>query len=270
MDRRAALEMLESARSDANDLRLPEFAEALDYLETDDEARETFARRREQDRQIAEAMQDVPVPEDLKARLLSGLANGSVARADAPGQPAKSRRRWLLSACVVMAGCLLAGLGIWFFGEKPASQLALHQVESEAPFDESEVAALPEFAGNFTPGRPENLWSSENRFTFSSPAKGFLPDSEGAHRVAVYEFFFRDPQGRQPGELRGVMLVLPKSELSELPESQSFSEGAYIIQPAKPRVAIRSWTQGDRVYICMVPIQHFEALGRVFNSAMPS
>ena len=267
MDRRAALDALEVVRPDADDLHEPEFAEALAYLETDDEAREIFARCRDLDLQIAAAMEDVPVPGDLKARLLSALAGETEAKAvpvEAAAPPPARSRRWVLSASVVVASCLLAGLGLWFFGEKPATLLSLQELEAEAPFEETEIVRLPEFAGSFTPAPPNGLWASERWFAFST-AKGYLSDSEGAHRVAVYEFSFHDPEPRHPGRLRGVMLVVPRSELSNPPESLAFFDGAYVTHQAKPRVAIRSWTEGESVYICMVPIQHFEALNRVFD-----
>ncbi len=84
--------------------------------------------------------------------------------------------------------------------------------------------------------------------------------------MAVYEFSFRDPQGREPGILRGVMLVVPAAELDAVPASTSFFGAAYETVDTKPLVAIRTWTEDDLVYICLVPIQHDEALSKVLDS----
>jgi hypothetical protein len=272
MDRRAALDMLELVRPDADDIQHPEFQATLAYLETDEQARQAFAHVQRQDRQIAQAMSEVPIPDGLKARLNSFLANQTEDKstyAEPLARPAAKTRRWMLSASVVVASGLLAALGVWFFGEKPQALLSLQELEAEALYEAADLAKLRDFSGEFEPVRPnDDRWMSDTRFAFSSPAKGFSPSPDGSDRVAVYEFFFRDPQGREPGELRGVMLVVPKSELREQPESVSFFEGAYTTHQAKPHVAIRSWSEGDLVYVCLVPIQHFEALNRVFDGTI--
>ncbi len=162
-----------------------------------------------------------------------------------------------------MASCLLAAWGVWYFGETAKTPLSLAELEAVAPFAAQDLAQLANFSGSFDPVKPDGLWKS--RFQFSAP-KGFSPDRGGSDRVAVYEFRFRDPQQRSPGELRGVMLVLPRSELAEPPESKTFFDGAYVTNQAKPNVAIRSWSEGDLVYVCLVPTQDFEALNRVFDA----
>ncbi len=229
----------------------------------------TNLRRRDQDRRIAEAIQDVPVPGDLKQRLLGVLEEDPVRVADESSEVKKpaSRRRWMLSALVVLASSFLAAVGIWLFYEPEPELLTVQELETDAPYTETEFARLSEFSGSFKPTLPEGLWVSDRRFTFSGP-KGFAPTPEGADRVAVYEFHFRDPRQPRGGVLRGVMLVLPKSELEVVPESQSFFDGTYVTTQAQPRVAIRAWTERDRVYLCLVPIADFETLSRTLESPL--
>ena len=104
MDRQAALDRLELIRPDANEFHAPDFAEAVAYLETDESAGETFLRQQEQDRQIAAAMDDVPVPKGLKEQLLESLSEDcsqSARIAETPAGPKTTRRRWLISTAIV-------------------------------------------------------------------------------------------------------------------------------------------------------------------------
>lgn len=271
MDRQTALDKLELLRPDANAFQDPDFAEALAYLETDESARAVFARRQEQDRQIAIAVQDVPIPEGLQERLLQSIDEQESADsnrvAGKPAPPKMARRRWLISALIVMASCLLAALGLWLFQPPAPELLTLEELELTAPYGEQEFSQLDAFEGDFEPAIPGNLWRSERRFTFSSP-KGFSPDRKGRDRVAAYEFFFRDPQKKHAGKLRGVMLVVPASELQSVPESTSFYGTSYKTVRTQPHVAIRSWKEKDLVYICLAPIQHDEALGNALDSTL--
>ena len=270
MDRQAALDQLELIRPDANEFHAPEFAEAAQYLETDESAREVFLRRQELDRRIARAVRDVPVPEGLKGRLLAAMAENPAGEeapvAELPRGFKTTRRRWLISALVVTASCLFALLGVWWFHDPEPKLLALGELERDAPYSEAEIAELKPFQGEFEPALPAGLWSSA-RFGFTSPAKGFAPNRAGSDRVAVYEFTFRDPKNPQAGELRGVMLVVPKSLVDAAPASSSFFGSAYKTKntDTEPHVAIRSWTENDLVYISMTAIKDDEALGNVLN-----
>jgi hypothetical protein len=260
---------LELIRTDGSEFQHPDFAEALALVESDEEAREIFARRQRQDREIARAMEAVSVPEGLKDRLNAALANETVDKsraAEVSTLPKRFSRRWILSACVVMASGLLAAIGVWFWGERPEPLLNLAELANEAPFEEAEVANLSAFQGSFDPVKPGDYWMSDQLFAFSSPAKGFTPNREGSDRVAVYEFFFRDPRPQIPGTLRGVMLVIPQSEVADKPESQRFLDGNYVTYQSRPTVAVRSWSEGGFVYVCLVPIEHYEALTEVFDA----
>ena len=71
------------------------------FLETDDSARAVFTRRREQDRQIAVAVQEIPLPSGLKDRLRLALFEEKTTEATVVVEnrtnPRTSRRRWLAS-----------------------------------------------------------------------------------------------------------------------------------------------------------------------------
>ncbi len=206
------------------------------------------------------------MPGDLKQRLVAALEENPVRVPESsPGEKSPVRRRWMLSALVVLASSLLAAVGIWLFYEPEPRLLTVQELENSAPYTEAEFARLQAFSGPFEPRLPEGLWVMDRRFHFSS-AKGFAPNPEGADRVAVYEFHFRDPRQPRAGVLRGVLLVLPKSGLEAAPESQSFFDGTYTTTQAQPRVAIRAWTERDRVYVCLVPMADFDALSRALES----
>lgn len=269
MDRHTALDRLELIRWDANDAQDPDFAEALAYLETDEQARETYARRNQQDRQIAESMRDVAVPEGFKSQLLAVLADTQATETTAVAEPPRaklSRRRWILSAVTVMASCLLAALGVWWFQEPAPALLTLQELQSEAPFEESALAELEPFQGSFEPSLPGGLWMSPSQFSFSSPPKGLFPDRDGADRVAVHEFSFDNTGDRNRGKLRGVLLIVPKSALDSVPAYNSYFGTTYTTNPTHPHVAIRTWTEDDWVYISMVPIEHDAALNEALRS----
>ena len=213
-------------------------------------------------------MQDVPVPGDLKRRLLAALAEDPVGVAEtSPAEKPPVRRRWMLSAFVVLASSFLTAAGIWWFYQPEPERLTVQELENDAPYTEAEFARLGTFSGSFKPSLPEGPWVIERLFSFSAP-KGFAPLRGGADRVAVYQFRFRDPRHPRAGVLRGVMLVLPKSELKAVPESQSFFDGTYVTTQSQPRVAIRAWTERDRVYLCFVPIADFEALSRSLETPL--
>ncbi len=267
MDRRTALDLLELVRSDANDLRDPDFAEALAYLETDESAREAFMRQQEQDEQIAQAMQDVPVPSGLKNRLLAELEKEAKPQPK-PATAPNPKRRYVLSALAVLSLGVVAAIGVFLhLQENPPELLTLHQVETQIPFAEAELAKLSPFAGEFEPTLPDGLWQSERRFTFSSSVKGLISNPQGKHRAAVYEFAFRDPLARQPRKtLRGVMVVVPKSELEAPPRYTSFlDDGTYRNLQSDPHMAIHAWSEENLVYVCLVRVEHFEVLKDVLD-----
>ncbi len=179
MDRQTALDQLELLRMDGEEFQHPDFAEALAFLASDEEAREIFAQRQLQDREIAQAISAVSVPQGLKSRLEAALAIETAPHAKAPSVssvPAKPNRRWILSASVVLATCLLAAVGVWFWGERPQTLLSLTELMNQAPYDETELAKLSNFDGEFDPAKPTGLWTSDRLFAFSSLAKGFAPN----------------------------------------------------------------------------------------------
>lgn len=269
MDRQTALDKLELIRLDANDAQDPEFADALAYLETDEPAREMYARWQRQDREIAAAMRDVAVPEGFKSQLLSVLANSQTTEKTELAEPPQmkvNRRRWVVSALAVMVSCLLAALGVWWFQPQPPALLTLQQLHTEAPFEESEIARLQAFQGQFEPTIPGGLWASPSRFEFSPEPKGAFPNREGVDRVAVYEYSFYAADARNIKKLRGVLLVVPKSDLESVPTSHTYSGTTYITVPTHPHVAIRTWMENDLVYISLVPIEHDAKLSEVLRS----
>ena len=71
MDCHKALEFLDCIRPKSDDLELPEFAEARAHVESCESCQQEFASRQEFDAAIAAVVQEVAVPESLRAELLS-------------------------------------------------------------------------------------------------------------------------------------------------------------------------------------------------------
>ena len=140
MDRQPICELLENCRPGSGDLAEPEMAEAARALAEDPQLRAIFERMQRQDRLLAEAFQQVDVPDDLEQRLLDKLAGlqpasptmgsslrpdrsitspfTSTSTADSTSRKRRSRRNWLV-ASLAIAGSFLLLLG--WFSQRPVS-----------------------------------------------------------------------------------------------------------------------------------------------------
>jgi len=77
MDCRTALEILEVARPDSDDVKQTELAWAQAHLDSCPRCEEAFCNRQALDRRIGRLMRDVSVPWDLKHKLLQAATNGN-------------------------------------------------------------------------------------------------------------------------------------------------------------------------------------------------
>jgi hypothetical protein len=268
MDIRAALEKLDVVRPGSLDLDDPDLADAAAAL-SDEEIRRRFEQRQAFDRAVAEAMHDLPVPDDLRGRILGALAAAQPEPIQAAVRPVArperiSRRRLLWQAVAGAAAVLAAGGVSWWVAGPGGDQLTLAELQSQAPYESDEIAALPEFSGEFRPEWPQGGWLVERRIEFVEPARGFSIHG-GNHRVAVYEFHFRDPRSPRQEPARGVLLVLPAASLADPPTARSYSGGVYNPVGSRPHVASRAWREDGLVYVCLVPLRDDEALTRALQ-----
>jgi anti-sigma factor RsiW len=96
--------LLGACRPNGADATDPEFAEALLQAERDPALKEWFAAERRTDATIAASLQSVPVPADLRSRILTG---GRVSR---PRPWFSTRHLWAIAAMIVA----FAGIGSWY------------------------------------------------------------------------------------------------------------------------------------------------------------
>jgi hypothetical protein len=275
MDIRAALEQLDVVRPGSADLDDPDLADAAAAL-SDEEVRRHFEQRQGFDRAVGEAMRDVPVPDDLRGRILDALASADDANAERPAaspavQPERVSRRRLLWQSAAGVAAVLAAAGVWWWvAGQGGERITLAELQSSAPYESGEVAALPVFAGAFDPQWPQGGWLVERRIDFALPARGFsVPVSvggeDGADLAAVFEFRFRDPRNPRGEPARGVLLVLPASSVADPPSARSYSGGVYNPVRGRPHVVGRAWRENDLVYVCLVPLRDDEALARALQ-----
>lgn len=271
MDIRAALEKLDVVRPGSPDLDDPDLADAAAAL-SDEEVRRHFAQRQAFDRAVTAAMRDVPVPDDLRGRIFDSLAAAQPGTVR-PGtvRPAReperiSRRRLLWQAAAGSAAVLAAGGVLWWAVGQDGDQFTLAELQSKAPYESDEIAALPKFTGEFRPEWPQGGWLVERRIDFEQPAREFSVHEAGsAGDVAVFEFHFRDPRSPHRPPARGVLLVLPAASLADPPTARSYSGGVYNPVGTRPHVASRAWREDGLVYICLVPLRDDEALRRALR-----
>jgi hypothetical protein len=115
--------------ADAND---PEFSDALTQAERDPTLKAWFAEQRSTDSAIAARLKAVPVPADLRSRILTG---GRVSRP----KPWFSTQRILAIAAVL---AIFAGLASWFTGARRTDNVASNPVTGPRPASEWQDTAM--------------------------------------------------------------------------------------------------------------------------------
>ena len=262
MDCRTALELLEVARPDSEDLDDREFASAAAHLESCPQCARQFRNVQVFDRKVGQVLRDVTVPPGLKEKLLEECQAGSCLaeqsdRLERPSthskgnQPSRtsarsvSRRqyiRYVVSAVV----CLMAGCAAWWvFRADVPNKLTLKQLRSCLASRDFVLDDLQEFDGNFDAEVPVGGWQSGGVF-FTEPTRGFQWDREKKHVIALYEFRFVG-RGRSPQ--RGILMVIPLSSVEDPPKASYFSPSFAIYHPV-PNVA---WKSNGLVYVCLIP-----------------
>ena len=253
MDCRAALEILDVVRPDSADRTEPEVASAAAHAEDCPRCEERFRSRQEFDRRIGRQMRAVPVPSDLRSRLLAAIRDadvptgGSELPAVVPAEPIatrreRGRRRARLVAIASTALCLMAAVTIFVAQMSTAARWTLAELQREARGAWEQADQLPRFQGTFQPLLPEFGWQTSRSIHLAQEPHGFPPGTV-PHPAAVYEFVLAGPR-----PVRGILLVTKTEFVANPPESQAFNARGVGSGP----MGVVSWTEGDLVYVCVI------------------
>jgi hypothetical protein len=286
MDCRQALQILEFDGGDAGDslaeiYSAEERAAAEAHLESCPACARTLANRRDLDRTIGQVMRAVPVPRGAQQRLLARLSELETAEADTvptaevgrngqpfpamvpsvrPARPIQappltSRRRFLkrlvpLSALVV---ALVGFFGVvWLF----MPSFSVEEVSGAlAKVDFESLGTLPDFTGKDAAAHlPSDSGWERLKWKRGTEARG-LPLASNV--IAVYGFDVPKTRraGADPGAVRGLIAVIPRSRIRNLPEADSLATASplsgYLQAQIGESVCV-AWQQGDFVYVCLI------------------
>jgi hypothetical protein len=214
-------------------------------------------RRQERfDLDIGRICRDVPVPDDLKERLLACLKPEPVAAGEPaavgptretqpaaePGARSASRwkRRRVMATVLVTAGLVAAGLSVWFVVFEARGNVHVDEVVQLVLADGHDLLDLPAFT-SFSREVPLALPATMDTRWLVTP-----PRQPSGQDAAVYRFSV-NLAGRK---LKGCLIVIPRRFVRDgLPVATSF--------PSFPGQAVykhgyctTSWVEGEFVYVC--------------------
>jgi hypothetical protein len=156
--------LLGSFRPNGADSADPEFSHALAQAARDPALNQWFQDQRQFDSAIAASLQSLPIPADLRSRILTG---GRISRINRPASWRLPRRRWAIAAMLV----LFAGLAV---------QVSLRSRHASAQWQNEALTALSGLVSgreNFDATSPRvaelQQWLRAN----GSPVTGDLPAS---------------------------------------------------------------------------------------------
>jgi hypothetical protein len=270
VERNVALEILKAWPLDESAVLTADQEAALRLLEEDPELDRAFRQLDPLDERISWSMSDVAVDEDARQRLLHLLPAERVAVVGkSSGDEAIPRRSALRRAVgMTVASTLMLAIASWTIWNSAGSGLTLATVRQSVP--ELWQGELTEFDGNFEPSLPSGGWQS-SRVRFDSTVRGFSLGATDRQQIAVRRFQVEMSGGRTT---EGLLLVLEGSALSPADRPQPgdyVSAGApqYVSVADGTQLAVVSWTEGERVYLCVLPAGPSEdALKRALHIAV--
>ncbi|MFN0052189.1 MAG: hypothetical protein ACKV0T_08355 [Planctomycetales bacterium] len=234
-------------------------ASAAQHLRECPECQIVVGKRAEFDAHIGAAFRDVPVPADLKSRILAGLERSAVQLggqstalppvppsdilplSTVPGfQPARrmrSTRRWLLRLSVAAVALIGVGLGLWWTKPFGMTEL-LDDMVAQIASDEIDPAAFPALADDAAFPLPATMVT---RYLTE------VPRQFGSSSAALY--LFQLPSRQQRSEVACRLLVVPVARLQVSPTATSFREGAPVYFG---RYCTRAWVEGELAFVCLV------------------
>jgi hypothetical protein len=260
MNCRDAREQLDAARPGPADRERSEFAAAMRHVAECAGCRDVVRDRERFDRHVGRVMQNVAVPAGLQSRILESLrvaadaaTNGERELPSSASPRGRLRtRRWILAAASAVAATLLAALAVrfWPSSSQPEPQLTLADLRQRVTL--THLSDLEPFDGNFASKPPGGIWDRPE-IQIDGRARGDLPDANGYHRVALYEF--RAGNGRDA--VHGVLLAIPKRRLDDPPSRTMplFEDRAenYARRPFGRTYHSFAWQTDEYVYVCFIP-----------------
>ena len=254
MDCQLARQTLDASRPSRRDWQEPELRLAAAHVADCEECAAFLAQRDDWDIAIADSLEAVELPPGLEARLLTAL--GCELQPSRPVEfqaPSRAgRRRWWLPA--TLTGLLIV-VCLWKLQTAPPPFLTVEDVFAaiNVRIDPQAAAdarlASNRFDAGFAAPLPDAEWQS---VVARSEPWGVEIDSRPGHDAAVYAF--------EQGRIRGLLVVVPRSLVSDAPVSSLPLRGNYRYVP-RPHVA---WTAGENVYICVLEQGSLEDWQRQF------
>lgn len=260
-----------TVQANAEDASALECAQAAEHVHGCPQCQEIIAFRQQFDQRAGLLCRDVPVPVDLKARLLQRLAGAqaeetvssrlpvsqlpheAVPQVAVTGrsehQPGKhvagrqpGRRRFLIWSLSLAASLLISGLaGLWYWQHATAPMLAMDRIEKHSvEFQPDEnLSQFTAFHSGLAAPLPRTMRITD-RLRSVRP-KSFEIDGEIA---AVYFFSI----GTKRGNLAARLIVLPKSAVKS-PPPEGFLRGG---EKYVGTFSTTAWTEGEFVYLCCI------------------
>jgi len=227
---------------------------AVRHLEDCATCQDEVRRHEALDLRIGPLCRDVPVPGDLRARLLECLAIGTDAVPEIPVElpetgtqlasapvtrpvaPTTTRwgRRRVLSIGLGSAALLAAGLSVWFVVRPTRPSVNVEEVVQSVLAEGVLPAQFPEFT-KFSDSVPPQLPATMDSSWLVEPPRQ-LP----GHEAAVYVSSLRK-------KFQGLLIVIPRRAVKDgLPSATKF--------PGQPEYiglyCTTAWVEGDFVYVC--------------------
>ncbi len=267
MNCKEALNILEAVRPCSDDLSDPQFAEAVAWLNSDEECARLFDATQKLDVQISQVMQDIPVPAGLKKELIASLGlseeknvtqeedlNKKVPLTELATPPSavvsSSRRRWLW-AIVSSAACLVLGLYLWQqFPEEP-KLLNIADIQKIATQQMEQWEQLSNYSGPFSNPTETLGYDWTNGSIRTTPFPKTLPVTQNFHQpIALFGF---QVKLNETPRFDGIVLVVDAASVVNPPQSDYFSASRanYITTDQGNFLAV-VWREENRIYICIV------------------
>lgn len=261
LDCHSALERLDIARFDGDDLQEPEFADAVAHLEKCEACAKHFSAFREFDREIADALFDVEIPENGMADLLAVLAERETEGADSESStesvpqpdhataPRRRRGRWgWASAAIAAAACLALAVGVWRLRPDNGVQYTLTELTSTALL--VDFASRPPADAVEGAQRLPQLWQRETIPQFDIREYRVIPAEESTGEPVAWLASFELTRGKR-GPISGLLLMIPADRVA-----QTSTASNMVSAPVEYHTggwASKTWTtHSGQTYVCFV------------------
>ena len=207
------------------------------------------------DDRIADAMQDIEIPQGAAASVLALLERSAsepvepVSSEESDSGQSRSLLKW--SSVCICVGSICVAVGLWMqdWSEIEPVSYTADTIQGGLPVSEQGWQQLDGFDDGFEFQLPQVGWA---RIPTARGVKGWSFDGDAAHEVAAVRFAV--PESADGEAFTGILAAIPVSELSESPAEHFFdpSTVGYTARETS-QFATVSWTEADIVYVCFVP-----------------